>query len=132
MGAGIYAGDSQWHPDMAAAPVRHVKLAMYLDPLTAATGALRLVPGSHLQGYEGNQDTLALWGIAPHDVPCYCPDSTPGDVVVFDLRTLHNAIGGGRRRRMNASEEFLEKRTTLMALIMNLVAEGLELDRALF
>jgi hypothetical protein len=100
MGADIYAGDSQWHPDMAVAPVRHVKLAMYLDPLTAATGALRLVPGSHLQGYEGNQDTQALWGIAPQDVPCYCPDNTPGDVVVFDLRTLHNAIGGGRRRRM--------------------------------
>ena len=26
MGADIYAGDSQWHPDMAVAPVRLIKL----------------------------------------------------------------------------------------------------------
>ena len=99
-GADIYVGDSQWHPDMHAAAVPHLKLALYLDPLTSETGALRVVPGSHLQGFKGNLDTEELWGLSARDVPCWSPDSRPGDVAVFNLHTLHNALGGGSRRRM--------------------------------
>ncbi|MDA0335609.1 MAG: phytanoyl-CoA dioxygenase family protein [bacterium] len=101
MGAELYVGDSLWHPDQPARPpVTFVKLAMYLDELTPETGALRLVPGSHVQGYEGNLDTRALWGADPLDVPSHNPSNTPGDVIVFNLQTVHNALGGGNRRRM--------------------------------
>ena len=100
MGADFYVGDTQWHPDAPHDLVRHVKLAMYLDPLTPENGSLRVVPGSHRWGMEGNLDTVALWGLEPHQVPCDSPGNQPGDVGIFDLKTLHTAIGGGTRRRM--------------------------------
>lgn len=99
-GGELYAGDGMWHPDCHGDPVRQVKLAMYLDRLTRDTGALRLVPGSHRQGWQGNLDTHGLWGIGMEEVPCVVPDNRPGDVIVFNQMILHNALGGGNRRRM--------------------------------
>ena len=99
-GGEMYVGDGLWHPDCHGDPVVQVKWAMYLDPLTPETGALRLVPGSHRQGWQGNLDTRALWGIGMEEVPCVVPDNRPGDVIVFNQMTLHNALGGGNRRRM--------------------------------
>ncbi|MBI4553607.1 MAG: phytanoyl-CoA dioxygenase family protein [Candidatus Latescibacteria bacterium] len=96
----LYVGDGLWHPDGVFKVVKYVKVALYLDPLTRESGALRLVPGSHLRGYEGNQDTMERWGIGPHDVPCVAPDNQPGDVAAFNLNTLHNSLNGGNRRRM--------------------------------
>ncbi len=99
-GGEYYVGGGLWHPDCGAKPMLFVKLAMYLDPLTKDTGALRLVPGSHRQGRQGNLDTQALWGLDPEQVPCVAPDNQPGDVVIFNLNTFHNSLGGGPRRRM--------------------------------
>ncbi len=99
-GGELYVGDGLWHPDCHGDPVVQVKWAMYLDPLTRETGALGLVPGSHRQGWQGNLDTRALWGIGMEEVPCVAPDNQPGDVIVFNQMTLHNALGGGNRRRM--------------------------------
>ncbi|MBT5871838.1 MAG: hypothetical protein HOH43_00355 [Candidatus Latescibacteria bacterium] len=99
-GADLYVGDGMWHPDCHDAPIRQVKWAMYLDPLTKDSGALRVVPGSHKQRWVGNLDTQDLWGISDEEVPCHVPVNTPGDVMVFDLQTLHNSVSGGRRRRM--------------------------------
>ncbi len=99
-GGEMYVGDGLWHPDCHGDPVVQVKWAMYLDPLTRDTGALRFVPGSHRQGWQGNLDTHALWGISMEEVPCVVPDNHPGDVIVFNQMTLHNALGGGNRRRM--------------------------------
>lgn len=99
-GGELYVGDGLWHPDCHGDPVRQVKWAMYLDHLTPETGALRLVPGSHRQGWQGNLDTHALWGMGMEEVPCVVPQNRPGDVLVFNQMTLHNALGGGNRRRM--------------------------------
>jgi hypothetical protein len=99
-GGELYVGDGMWHPDGMFDVVPHAKLALYLDPLTRETGSLRLVPGSHRQGWEGNLDPQALWGLSDEEVPCVAPDNEPGDVLVFNLNTLHNSIGGGNRRRM--------------------------------
>lgn len=99
-GGELYVGDGMWHPDCHGDPVLQVKWAMYLDPLTPETGALRFVPGSHRQGWQGNLDTHALWGLGMEEVPCVAPHNQPGDVVVFNQMTLHNALGGGNRRRM--------------------------------
>jgi hypothetical protein len=98
-GADLYVGGGMWHPD-GSYPPGWVKVAFYLDPLTKANGALRLVPGSHLFGYVGNLDTQALWGLSDEEVPCVAPDNQPGDVLAFHPNTLHNSLGGGRRRRM--------------------------------
>lgn len=99
-GGELYVGDGLWHSDSANRVLTHVKLAMYLDSLTRDTGALRVVPGSHQQNWVGNLDTAALWDRTPNEVPSVALESEPGDVVVFHESLLHNAIGGGNRRRM--------------------------------
>ena len=99
-GGELYVGGGMWHPDCHDSPVPQMKWATYLDPLTKETGALRVVPGSHRQGWQGNLDPEALWGISAYDVPCVAPENRPGDVMVFNLKTLHNSLGGGVRRRM--------------------------------
>ncbi|MCB9157627.1 MAG: phytanoyl-CoA dioxygenase family protein [Caldilineaceae bacterium] len=66
-----YVGDTRWHSDGWHPEIRHVKIAFYLDPLTADSGALRVIPGSHRLG-EGFADHLQstirqsdeLWGMA--------------------------------------------------------------------
>ena len=43
-----YAGDTGWHSDgwyVNRPP--SIKIALYLDPVTGDTGALRVIPGSH-------------------------------------------------------------------------------------
>jgi hypothetical protein len=42
----LYFGEAGFHDD-AGPGVTAVKCVAYLEPLTAATGALRLLPGSH-------------------------------------------------------------------------------------
>src|SRR6266536_4152805 len=53
----FYVGDSNWHSDTdwsgksrGKPPRIFYKLALYLDPVRAATGALRVIPGSHRYG----------------------------------------------------------------------------------
>lgn len=97
----LMVGDGMWHPDGRFPIVRFVKVILYLDHLTPDTGALRLVPGSHLQNWPGeNIDTQARWGISDHEMPCVSLDNTPGDVVLFNQNTLHNSLNGGNARRM--------------------------------
>lgn len=105
----LYNGDSGWHSDgyNKAAGRRHVKVAIYLDTLSAETGALRVIPGTHVAGdaYADSVEaqrrrSLAVWGVRPPDIPCVVLESAPGDVVVFDHNLKHASFGGGRRRRM--------------------------------
>ncbi len=110
----FYVGDTNWHSDtdwsgkMRGKPPRiFYKLAFYLDPVTATSGALRVIPGSQhygdqfaemLQGrLRGAAETL---GIAGHQVPAIALESNPGDVVVFNQNTKHSTWGGSNRRRM--------------------------------
>jgi hypothetical protein len=83
------------------------KLALYLDPLTRDTGALRVIPGSHRYGdsyTEALQNTLRTsqesLGIHGSEVPAVAIETTPGDVAVFNQNTKHSAWGGSKRRRM--------------------------------
>ena len=44
--ANLYVGDTQWHGgDGNPAPLEHVKVVIYIDPLTSDTGCLRVIPG---------------------------------------------------------------------------------------
>ena len=44
-----YVGDTAWHPDGTDVNIdlRRMKVALYLDPVTASTGCIRFIPGSH-------------------------------------------------------------------------------------
>ena len=103
-----YAGDTGWHSDgwyVNRPP--SIKIALYLDPVTRDTGALRVIPGSHRPGdtyadrlQERIRESGSLWGVEGRDVPAYALESEPGDVVCFNHNTKHASFGGSSRRRM--------------------------------
>jgi hypothetical protein len=102
-----YVGDTRWHSDGWHKEILHIKIAFYLDPLTASTGALRVIPGSHRLG-EGFADTLQAqirnsadaWGKEGRDLPAIPLETRLGDVVCFNHNTKHAAFGGNTHRRM--------------------------------
>ena len=125
-----YTGSTGWHSDfdwstadprvLPADRFCFVKLAIYLDPLTRDTGALRVIPGSHLYGdsFADNLDwrlrgRAQFWRAGRGDhadraedqldgtaVPAIALETEPGDVVLFPGVTKHASFGGGARRRM--------------------------------
>ena len=111
----LYTGDTAWHSDgYGRRPVLTIKMGFYLDPVTADTGALRVIPGSHRVG-EPFADALEAglkggvlnkriegegFGVSPNEVPSQALPITPGDVVVFDHSIKHSSFGGDSRRRM--------------------------------
>ncbi|NBC72152.1 phytanoyl-CoA dioxygenase family protein [Paenibacillus sacheonensis] len=115
-----YSGDTPWHPDGRERSRQHIKIAFYLDPLTAENGALRVIPGSHRFGDRFGEDVMAkvqqsqqAWGIPGSEVPAVALDVVPGDVLVFKHETFHSSWGGSGYRRMftiNASERFQGER----------------------
>ncbi len=135
-----YSGDTAWHRDVFGIPdgeegksiVRHIKIAFYLDPLTANTGALRVIPGSHrltdtfakavseFVAHGGADVGLSPdgtpakemsefvghnngeFGLSAADIPALALSVTPGDVLIFDHRIMHASFGGSEARRMFA------------------------------
>jgi hypothetical protein len=102
----LYFSEAGWHTDDGIG-VRGLKFAVYFDELTAGTGALRLVPGSH---HPGQNARLAAYsrrrGPARSEAeaaayqasfPGYIADTSPGDVIAFDLHTWHASTGGRDR-----------------------------------
>ena len=102
-----YVGDTGWHSDGWHKEILHIKIAFYLDPLTRDTGALRVIPGSHLVGdryADGLQAKIrqspALWNMTGPELPAVALETQPGDLVCFNHNTKHAAFGGSSRRRM--------------------------------
>lgn len=103
-----------WHSDYFHSPIptdRRIKFAFYLDPLTRASGSLRVIPGTHHRGPlraelfdEG--ETFApdhlerKFGMADDELPHWPLEVMPGDLVIFDNAVLHASFGGSSRRRM--------------------------------
>jgi hypothetical protein len=102
----LYFSEAGWHTDDGIG-VRGVKFAAYFDELTAGTGALRLVPGSHhpeqnarLSAYScrrGPARSEAEAAAYQASFPGFIADTSPGDVIAFDLRTWHASTGGQDR-----------------------------------
>ena len=124
-----YAGDTGWHSDGWTMHPMHIKIAFYLDPLTRDTGALRVIPGSHIVTDEfANSLKKALafegasLGLKGQDIPCVALETVPGDILVFNHNTKHAAFGGSGWRRMftiNLCERYPEERTKELRDYMN-------------
>ena len=118
-------GNTDWHSDSGWQPnSENVQLAVkyhfHLDTVTAETGALRFIPGSHLlRGTKRKLFQEALDKVPSEDVPCQVVPTQPGDVIAFDIRTWHASLGGSPGRRVCNAEYFRNPDTT----------EGIELLR---
>jgi hypothetical protein len=114
----FYVGDTHWHCDSMHEHYDFIKISLYLDPVGRDTGALRVIPGSHIVnkaredlGFAVRDCTNAL-GVHGRDVPCVALDSNPGDLVVFHHTTLHASYGGSESRRMftyNMSQHYADE-----------------------
>ena len=104
-----YVGDTGWHSDgwHSIGKPQHLKLAFYLDPLKGDSGALRVIPGSHLDGddyattlQDNVRNSLENWGVNGPEIPATSLETQPGDLVCFNHNTKHAAFGGNSKRRM--------------------------------
>lgn len=132
----FYVGDTNWHSDTdwsgkfrGKPPRTFYKLAFYLDPVSVASGALRVIPGSHRYGdsfaeelQQALQTPQESLGLSGDQVPAIALESNPGDVVIFNQATKHSSWGGSTRRRMftiNCTAHYQESE---MHLLRNEVA----------
>ncbi|MFE6916849.1 phytanoyl-CoA dioxygenase family protein [Streptomyces rubiginosohelvolus] len=120
-------GDTYWHSDMEGtddasrtvegSPARLVKFVLYDTPLDGSDGALRLLPGSHRA--PAAYPTVDL---APEDLPAHVLPVEPGDVIAFDPRARHAALGGAIRRQIAVAfarrPEHASAQQQLMSLVM--------------
>jgi hypothetical protein len=102
--AACFTGDSSWHTRLGPA-IPGVTIWVDLDRRTSGTGALRLIPGSHipeygrrLQAYQGAEpETSGFaqpgWPEWPHVVV----ETEPGDAIAFDSHLFTRARGGTPR-----------------------------------
>jgi hypothetical protein len=100
-----YTGDTQWHSDGWHDVGKFLKVALYLDPVRANTGCLRVIPGTHridIKDWAARKarNSEELWGIPQSAVPAVPLESNPGDVVAFNHNLMHASFGGSSRRRM--------------------------------
>lgn len=103
-----YSGDSGWHSDgWWDTTSKFMKMAFYLDPLTRDTGALRVVPGSHIVADQfstnrgnGGKNWNSDFGVHGRDIPASALETQPGDLAIFNHNTKHASFGGNSKRRM--------------------------------
>jgi Phytanoyl-CoA dioxygenase (PhyH) len=85
-----YQSDTGWHRD-SMHDIASLGVVAYLESLDAATGALRVVPGSHAARDQALPELAAPVGKVL--------ETTPGDVIVFDEHLIHGSVGGSLRRQ---------------------------------
>ncbi len=108
----LFYCDTSWHADNYEAPmtIYHVKLSFYLDSLHGSSGAIRLLPGTNFHDSPYAQTLRRnlrkpgaieeIYGTKPEELPAWTMDSEPGDVIVWNFRTVHASFNGGERRRL--------------------------------
>jgi hypothetical protein len=98
----LYFAEAGWHNDDGIG-VRGVKFATYFDPLDTTSGALRFVPCSH---HPDAQRSLCAYQRADYgEYAGVAVETSPGDVIAFDLHTFHASVGG--RDRLAWAIEYL-------------------------
>jgi hypothetical protein len=109
--ANLYYCDTLWHSDTWQSPLRqlHVKFSLYLDPVDADSGAIRVIPGSHFMkgafsrtlraGLRDPTQAESAFGVPSEQLPGVTVASEPGDVIIWNYRIVHAAFNGPARRR---------------------------------
>lgn len=129
-----FASGTNWHSDLGWDPhypfgesdpglpeggryYNGLKAAIYLEALDRDTGALRIIPGSHLSPYHDELASLHYqipgrfehllenpglrqFGIDPSCVLSYAIESQPRDIILFNHQLWHASFGGEIGRRM--------------------------------
>jgi hypothetical protein len=110
--ASLFYCDTSWHPDIYGAPIDqfHLKLSFYLDPLVGDKGAIRMIPGTNhlgttyaklLYGKLQKPDEIGdTFGVDYDQIPSVVVESRPGDLLMWNYRTVHASFGGDDRRRL--------------------------------
>lgn len=110
----LFTGDTHWHADVYPVGMwpERLKLALYLDPLDGSSGAIRVIPGSHVVGdtfsrslrsaLKPRERFLEAFAIDGADLPSWTITNVPGDLIVWSHRILHATFGGRPRRRLLA------------------------------
>ncbi|HWF79707.1 MAG TPA: phytanoyl-CoA dioxygenase family protein [Streptosporangiaceae bacterium] len=93
-----FTGDSTWHTRQGLA-LPGVTFWADLEPRAEHTGALRLIPGSHLPDFadricEYRAAEPAISGFEHWDWPHVVIETEPGDVVAFHVHLMNRAQGG--------------------------------------
>ena len=106
----LFYCDSNWHADIYGAPLKrfHIKISLYMEQLEEHSGAIRVLPGSHFYNEEYARilrkefkDNMEKpFGMKADDIPGYVLETEPGDVVVWNFRTIHGSYFGADRRRL--------------------------------
>lgn len=91
-----FGGDTPWHRDTYTALRGGVKFLWYHQPVDRASGALRLIPLSHVIG-DNYLFEEKLRRLPVQNIPCAVLETRPGDVIAFDMRAWHGAWGGVER-----------------------------------
>ena len=117
----FWQGDTGWHRDLDVPGNTGLKIIYYLDPLQAENGALRVVPGSHIEPHETQVPEVEPLILAPCDtayqekvrgltvhpgdkmLPSVVVETAPGDVIAFEMPLLHSSFGGVSGRRLGAT-----------------------------
>lgn len=98
--AGLENGAPGWHRDAPYWPVTGRQLLnvwFSLETVTAESGAVRILAGSHLDRDEDAKATLAL-DAEPDPDRVLVFEAEPGDVVLFHPRALHSGYGSAPDR----------------------------------
>lgn len=116
--ANVFEGDTYWHWDSFGTlnDVLQVKMALYLEPLTADSGALRFLPGSHHMGSEYHkrivkdllQSEGEILGLPRDKVPAFAVETNPGDALIFNFQCKHASCFQQDDRRL-VCMNFIEK-----------------------
>ncbi|MFI0444836.1 phytanoyl-CoA dioxygenase family protein [Actinomadura sp. 6N118] len=106
-----FTANAGWHTDVGP-DVRGVKFLVHLDPRTAETGALRVLPGSHDPAFARRVERYLSrdpmnQGFQPGlPTPDTVLETEPGDVLAFDVHLHHCSKGG--EKRLAWSIEYME------------------------
>lgn len=119
----LYVGDTEWHPDGTRLDYRPMKVSLYLDTLTADSGCLRVIPGSHRMPFHDQLRPIDRFGLS-RDIPCCILESQPGDVLFADMNTWHASFGGAPGRRHLAVNFVPEPKTESDIVILRKNHEG--------
>ena len=97
------------------------KCMLYLQPMTKDTGALRVMPGSHVPAYARrlmpidqlhiDRAVQTLLSVRPRDLPCEALETTPGDLVIFNQFLFHGVFNK-RPNRSYIAIKFIQKPAT--------------------